>query len=432
MRTQPSIRAERHGKPPRESASLSTHPSMGRFARLGGIAALLLALVAGGVTGAAFADPAAPAPSADLYPSYNTSPIAADMSGMGADAKAIAAQIRVGWNVGNTLEAVGGETAWGNPKVNAKLIRLVKQSGFNAIRLPTAWDQYADPSTGKISATWLKRVKEIVQDCVDNDVYVILNIHWDGGWLENNVTAAKQVAVNARQKAYWEQIATYLRDIDQHLLFASANEPNVEDAGQMAVLMSYHQTFVDTVRATGGRNAYRVLVVQGPSTDIDKTAKLMSSMPTDKVAGRMMAEVHFYSPYNFALMSKDEDWGKQFYYWGAPNHSATDPAHNPVFGEEAMIDTEFASLKRQFIDKGIPVVLGEFAAMRRTNLTGEALKLHLASRNYYHHYIVQRAIANGVVPFYWDVGAQSADSGGIFDRNTNTVRDQAALDSLMK
>jgi len=197
------------------------------------------------------------------------------------------------------------------------------------------------------------------------------------------------------------------------------------------VLMSYHQTFVDTVRATGGKNAYRVLVVQGPQTNIDKTANLMSTLPVDKVANRLMAEVHFYDPFNFVMMTKDETWGYQAYYWGAPNHSTTDPNHNAAWGEEAYVDSQFASMKKTFVDKGIPVLIGEFAAQRRTNLTGDALALHLKSRNYYHNYVVKSAVANGLLPFFWDVGAPDDQSGSIFDRRTYQVRGQATLDALM-
>ncbi|WP_200958412.1 glycoside hydrolase family 5 protein [Massilia sp. Root335] len=387
--------------------------------------------IAAPVQATAPATAATPAPTASPYPSYNTSPVPPDTTGMSHNARQIAASIRIGWNVGNTMEATGGETAWGNPQVSNALIQAVKKAGFNAIRLPVSWDQYADQKTGRISAAWLARVKQVVQYCVDNDMYVLVNIHWDGGWLEKNVTPDKKDAVNAKQKAYWEQIATALRGFDEHVMFASANEPDAKDATAMAVLMSYHQTFVDAVRATGGRNAYRVLVVQGPQTNIDLTVKLMPTLPADKVPGRMMAEIHFYDPFNFVLMDKDATWGYQAYYWGAPNHSTTDTIRNPTWGEEAYVDAQFASLKTQFVGKGIPVLLGEFAAMRRTNLTGAALALHLKSRNYYHTYVVRKAVANGVVPFFWDVGAPDDRSGGIFDRTTNLVRGQQTLDALM-
>lgn len=249
----------------------------------------------------------------NLYPSYNTNPIAADATGMSSTAVQLAAKIKLGWNMGNSLEAIGGETAWGNPKATKAWIDLVKASGFNAIRIPCSFDQYlANSTTAKIKEEWLARVKEVVHYAIDNDMYVIVNIHWDGGWLENNCTEAAKSATNAKQKAYWEQIATYLRGFDEHLIFASANEPKVANATEMAVLTTYHQTFIDAVRATGGKNAYRTLVVQGPDTDIEKTNKLMLTLPTDKVANRMMMEVHYYTPYQFTLMDKDADWGKCF------------------------------------------------------------------------------------------------------------------------
>ncbi len=362
-----------------------------------------------------------------LYPIYNTTPIAPDMTGVGSTATQIASKIKLGFNIGNTLEATGGksETFWGNPKISKEFVKFVKDSGFTAIRLPASWDQYSNQTTAEIESAWLNRVKEVVQYCVDNDIYVIVNIHWDGGWLENNVTPEKQIANNAKQKAFWEQIATQLRDFDERVIFASANEPNVENAAQMSVLLSYHQTFIDTVRSTGGKNSYRTLIVQGPSTDVEKTNKLMTQMPTDSASNRMMAEVHYYTPWNFAGMTKDESWGNQFFYWGKDFHSTTDTAHNPTWGEEGTVDFMFKLMKTQFVDKGIPVILGEFGAVARTTLTGDALKLHLDSRAYYFKYITKQSIANGLLPFFWDTGS-------LLDRKNNVVLDQQVLDALIQ
>lgn len=370
----------------------------------------------------------------DLYPSYNISPAKPDSIGMSSSAAQLAAKIKLGWNIGNTMEAMGSETAWGNPRVSKELIDLVKKSGFNAIRIPCSWNQYlANPSTAKIKADWLKRVKDVVQYCVEKDMYVLLNIHWDGGWLENNCTVAKQTENNAKQKALWEQIATQFRDFDEHLIFAGANEPNVENAEQMAVLNSYHQTFIDAVRSTGGKNSYRVLVVQGPSTDIEKTNKLMSSLPVDKIPNRMMVEVHYYTPWNFCGMTKDESWGKMFYYWGKPNHSLTDTERNPTWGEEETVDANFKLMKTQFVDKGIPVILGEFGATPRRNLSGDALTRNMESRAYYLKYVTKQALANGMLPFYWDSGGHDTETGsGIFNRFGNKVADKQVLDALIQ
>ncbi|MDQ8183423.1 glycoside hydrolase family 5 protein [Pelagicoccus sp. SDUM812005] len=374
------------------------------------------------------------------YPNYNTSPQPADSSGMENLAPQIASKIQAGWNLGNTLEAVWwdgatpdpatGETIWGNPIVTKELIQLVKASGFQAIRLPCSWDQYSHPETAAIDPAWLERVETVVQHCIDADLYVLLNIHWDGGWLERNVTPEKQDANNHKQRAFWEQIATRFRDFDQRLLFASANEPHVETASQMAVLDSYHQTFVDAVRATGGRNAYRVLVVQGPLTDIERTEELMDTLPVDTVPNRLMVEVHYYTPYNFALMTEDESWGKQSYYWGANYHSTTDPSRNATWGEEALLDDFFGRMKSKFVDQGIPVILGEFAAIRRSHLTGDDLALHLASRAYYHDYLAEKANQLGLIPFYWDTGTLGNHGSGIFDRSAHTVFDTQLLEAL--
>lgn len=345
----------------------------------------------------------------------------------------MAYRINLGWNIGNTLEAIGGETAWGNPMISNELIQLVKQSGFDSVRIPAAWDQYADQASAQIDSAWLDRIAEVIQLCLDNDMTVMLNIHWDGGWLENNVTTSMQEQNNAKQKAFWQQIATRYRNFDERLMFAGTNEPNVDNAEQMAVLNTYHQTFVNAVRETGGKNAYRILVVQGPSTDIEKTNSLMSQMPVDTVQNRMMAEVHFYTPYQFTLMTEDADWGNQFYYWGAGNHSTTDTAHNPTWGEEDSINQLFGLMKTQFVDNGIPVVLGEYAAMRRTDqLSGADLDLHLQSRAYWHKYVTQQALANGLLPYYWDMGGLGGGSSGIFDRSNNTVFDTATLDALLE
>ncbi|WP_142683485.1 cellulase family glycosylhydrolase [Chitinophaga polysaccharea] len=364
--------------------------------------------------------------SGSLYPGYNISPAPADASGMGSNAVQLAAKFKLGWNIGNTLEAIGGETAWGNPLISESYIQAVKQQGFNAIRLPCAWNQYSDKATAKIQDDWLNRVKQVVQYCVNNDMYVLLNIHWDGGWLENNISKAKQDSVNAKQKAFWEQIATKMRDFDEHLMFGSANEPAVETQEQMDVLASYHQTFVNAVRSTGGRNSYRVLVVQGPSTNIEKSNDWMNTLPADKVKDRMMVEVHYYSPPQFCiLMDGDASWGKMFYYWGAGHHSTIEPERNATWGEESEVDKSMSLMKTKFTGKQIPVILGEYGTYRRGNsrYVPKDLATHNDAVDYWLTYVTRQAIANGMKPFYWD-------TGGALDRRNNTVLDQRTMNAL--
>jgi endoglucanase len=365
---------------------------------------------------------------ATMYPSYNISPKAPDATGMSSTAVQLAAKFQLGWNIGNTLESPGGESGWGNPSITEDYIKFVKQQGFTAIRLPTAWNWHhlSNEATAQIDANWLNRVKEIVGYCVNNDMYVLLNIHWDGGWLENNITKAKQDSVNAKQKALWEQIATAMRDFDEHLMFASANEPNADDAEETEVLASYHQTFINAVRSTGGRNSYRVLVLQGPSTSATLTSDLMSTLPKDPAANRLMVEVHNYTPSQFCFLNEDVSWGKMVYYWGKGNHSTIEPDRNPTYGEEDAHIADFNKLKEKFVDKGIPVIMGEYGAYRRGGSANvpKDLALHNASVDYWITFVTREALARGIKPFWWD-------TGGALDRQNNTVKDQRTIDALI-
>jgi endoglucanase len=339
-------------------------------------------------------------------------------------AQTVASQMKVGWNLGNTLEAICSETAWGGATTTQQFINTVKASGFNTIRLPIAWDCHA--TNGVIDPAWIARVKTVVDYCINQNLYVIINIHWDNGWLENNVTTAAQASVNAKQQNYWTQIANYFKNYNERLLFAGANEPNVEDATGMSVLLSYHQTFINAVRATGGNNSSRTLIIQGPSTDIEKTNTLMNTMPTDQIANRLMVEVHYYSPYQFTLMSQDESWGNMFYYWGNGYHSTTDASRNATWGEESYVESVFGLMKTKFIDKGIPVIIGEFAANKRSLSAPSDQALHVASRLYFYRYVVSSARNKGIIPICWDINMQ------MYNRSTNAVLDQAVIDAIMQ
>ena len=361
-----------------------------------------------------------------LYPNYNLSPRAPDSTGM-STAQQLAGEFKLGWNIGNTLEATGGETSWGNPLITGSYVKSVKQLGFTAIRLPCAWDLHVDnKATAHIDQNWMNRVKDVVGYCINNDMYVLLNIHWDGGWLENNISKAKQDSVSAKQKAFWEQIATAMRDFDEHLMFASANEPAANNGEQMEVLAQYHQTFVNAVRATGGRNSHRVLVLQGPSTNIGFTFDLMNTLPKDPVANRLMVEVHNYTPAQFCFLNEDASWGKMFYYWGNGHHSTIEPDRNATWGEENDHIADFNKMKVKFVDKGIPVLMGEYGAYRRDGSAHvpKDLATHEASVDYWITFVTKEALAHGIKPFWWD-------TGGALDRRNNTVKDQRTIDAIM-
>ena len=319
----------------------------------------------------------------------------------------MAHQMGAGWNLGNSLEATGGETAWGNPPATRALFDAVRAAGFRTVRIPLAWKQYGD-ADDRIGAAWMARVTRVVDDARAAGLVVIINIHWDGGWIQP--TVARQAAVNARLATFWTQIANNFKGYDDQLLFAGTNEVMVEGdykpptAEVAAVQNGFNQVFVDAVRATGGNNATRFLVVQGFNTNIDIT-EATARLPADTARDRLMMEVHYYDPYDFTLNAASGIW-----QWGA---TATDPKATEPWADEAHVDAQFEKMKTRFVDRGVPVILGEFAAISRTERPGaEAYRIR------WNRYVARSAATHGAVPVYWDPGSTGNHSSGLFDRKT--------------
>lgn len=351
--------------------------------------------------------------------------------GMESDAKTLASKMYAGINIGNTLEVPNGQNWGNNATVSEAYIKGLKTLGFNAVRIPCAWSSHADATTYEIDAEWLNKVADAVNLCLINDMYAIVNIHWDGGWLEDNIISGYSEAINTKQKTLWTQIATKFKDYDEHLLFAGCNEPGMNETSSNDALMTvtakqtimkYEQTFVDAVRATGGNNATRCLIVQIPATRI--SAGLSDfSMPTDVVSGRLMVEAHFYDPYQFCLMEEDANWGKVFWYWGTANH-VNGSEHNATSGsEENYVQEQFQKMKETFVDAGYPVIIGEYSAMKRT--VSENQEKHNASRAYWNEVVTREAKSHGIVPFYWE-------TNGDINRSTGEAKEKYAIDGIMK
>ena len=262
-----------------------------------------------------------------------------------------------GMNVGNELEL-----NWGPP--NVALFYSAVQNGFNAVRIPCAWDM-AGATTNisggvtnyLISPAYMAQVKQTVDAAIAAGMYVMINDHWDDGWLENNIGTTVDPIINAKMKAYWTQIATTFAGYDNHLLFAAANEPNVNNTAEEVTLMYYYQTFVNAVRGAGGNNTNRWLVIQSVS---DPT--WMNALPTDTVSNRLMVEYHDYTPSLFTIIHSDQSWGNAIYFWGPAYHYSGDPTRNATWGEEYSVDSGFQQLADLYVSKGIPVMIGEFGA----------------------------------------------------------------------
>ena len=294
-----------------------------------------------------------------------------------------------GFNLGNSLEA-----NWGMAVPGPAVYTSAANAGFNAVRIPCMWDTKADPVTHKIDPAYMATVKEAVDRSLAAGMHVVINDHWDGGWMENNIGSSVDSVINAKMQSYWTQIATTFAGYDNRLLFAAANEPNVHSPAEMVTLMAYYQTFVNAVRAVGGKNTNRWLVLQGGG---DASWLKVSTLPTDPTSGRLMVEYHNYTPSNFTISHTDPG---AIYYWGPAYHYAQDAIHNATWGEEGTIDSGFQRLKEQYVDKGIPVMVGEFQAAG-ASLKGDPGAYNNASTLYWNKYLVDSALGHGLSPFYW-------------------------------
>lgn len=326
----------------------------------------------------------------------------------------LTSDIKIGWNLGNTLDSTGGtgllqETSWGNPATTPELIQAVKDAGFNAVRIPVTWEKQMDESF-TINADFMARTMEVVNYAYDLGMYVIINMHheeWYQPYAEN------EQAIAERLKTCWAQIAATFKDYDERLIFEGMNEPRWKNTANewnggndegRTVVNHLNQAFVEAVRASGGNNEYRFLMVCPYAANSTEPALSALEIPDDE---RVIVSVHAYIPYSFALaMPGTERWDKT-----RPNSTRD-------------IDTLAEVLDRLFISKGQAVIIGECGAMNRNN---EEYRAQWAE------YYFSKFKALGIPCFWWDNGAfTSGETFGIFDRRTNEAKFPELLAGMMR
>ena len=363
-----------------------------------------------------------------------------------ADTEAILEDMGLGWNLGNSLDATGGsgldtETSWSNPKTTQALIDKVKSLGFNTVRVPVSWGKHVSGDNYTIDSAWLARVKEVVDYCYKNDMYVILNIHHD----TKSSASASGAGYYPRSSAYsssekfvtsvWSQAAEYFKDYDYHLIFETLNEPRLIGTGYewwfnkwsipsevkdaIDCINRLNQKAVDTIRNTGSNNKGRLIMCPGYDASIDGATVSGFKLPTD-ISGnknRIAVSVHAYSPYNFAM---NVGSGSTSTYTSSIKSELRDL---------------FNTLKSNFRDKGIPVVIGEFGSTDKNN-TAERVKW---ATDY-----TALAKKNNIPCVLWDNNAFAVYNGssivlnseyhGYINRKNNTVTSPAkdVIEALMK
>ena len=356
----------------------------------------------------------------------NPEPAPAETKG---DSVQFSQNLMPGWNLGNQLESnsdgTPSETTWGNPVITEKLIKQVKAQGFKSIRIPVSYlSKIGAGPNYTIDSKWLDRVQEVVDMCINNGLYAIINIHGDGyysvkgGWLLCGESASEQKTIKAKYEKVWEQIAKRFKNYDDHLVFESMNEeydgtynnPNPEYYNN---INAYNQIFVDTVRKAGGKNNNRYLLIPGWNTDINFTtgdcdtytmeAKFV--IPNDS---RIMISVHYYTPWEFC----GEEGYDTFYKWGDSVKKFVKRRQS-----ETLVNRQFDKLYNAFIKNGYGVVIGEYGSIDRTHKD----KSNTTYRAYFAEYVNYAAHQRNIVTVYWDNGYNGKHGFGLFDRTKCTV-----------
>ncbi len=354
------------------------------------------------------------------------------------DQTAITAAMGMGWNLGNQLEAnsngVPSETAWGNPVIKEELLKAVKDAGFSTVRIPVSYlSMIGEGPDYKIDEAWLNRVQEVVDYAINNDLYVVMNIHGDGyysvngGWIL--CVDENQDEIKAKFKAVWTQIADRFKDYDEHLIFESMNEVfdgtygNPNPTGYENI-NAYNQIFVDAVRETGSNNTKRWLLVPGWNTNIQHTTGASFVIPQDTKCEsdgkRVMISVHYYDPYNFTL---DENMSTATTQWG---QYATENFDN--WGQQDYVDSQMKKLSDTFTSQGYPVIIGEMGVQNKSHVYDK----HNEFRRYWNEYVVKAAKANGCIPVYWDNGWNGEKGFGLFDRVNCEVTQPEIIEGIMR
>ncbi len=324
----------------------------------------------------------------------------------------LVSNLKIGWNLGNTLDANGGnglssETSWGAPVTTQEMIDEVLAQGFNVIRIPITWDGHFEEEGPDytIDKEWLDRVQEVVDYAYNRGAYVIINMHHEEWHFPSEENKEKASAI---LRALWTQIANRFQDYNEHLIFEGLNEPrkkgtewewNGGDKEGQTVVNHFMQVFVDTVRATGGNNELRHLMVCPYAASSSDTTMRALVLPEDD---KLIVSVHAYTPYDFALnISGTSEWKYSY-----------------------ELEKLMTNIKLVFLNKGIPVIIGEFGALNKNN---EEDQIKWAKA------YLSLASTAGIPCCYWDNNAfyGSGENFGLLKRKDLTWPEQDFLRALL-
>ncbi len=331
-------------------------------------------------------------------------------------------EMKIGWNLGNTLDVCNAdrdgdgkldesseavdETLWGNVKTTKKLFDNLKKDGINAVRIPITWrDHVSGAPEYTIDSEWMDRVEEIVRYAYEDGMYVIINIHHDGGgdpefgaWIRSASEDGKKDTVIQEYKAIWEQIAARFQNYSDYLIFESMNEVGFDDldsSDAYDLLNEFNQIFVNTIRKTGGNNPERHLLIAGYWTDIEATCNNLYKMPTDTVSNKEILSVHYYTPWQFCTTNQQKTWGTK--------------------DDLALMHDKIDMVYNTYVKNGVPVLIGEYGFGANEK----------ASCLYFTENLVKYCHEHDIPTFLWD-------NGEMYDRTNMKWKISGLIEAIQR
>lgn len=351
-------------------------------------------------------EPASNLPS-DAPESYNSASINPEDGDFTISAKDFVALMDAGWNLGNTLDAnsngvtgLSTETSWQQPITTQAMITALKNSGIKTLRIPVTWHNHVDDAF-TIDDEWMDRVKEVVDYAVNEDLYVIINIHHDNEKDAYFPDSAHYDRSYEFVKRIWTQVALIFRNYDEHLIFELLNEPRLtgttnewnwddndsKKIDSAEVIGNLEQVALDEIRATGSNNSERYIMITPYVASPWAALSSYFVIPEDTVSDKLILSVHAYTPYSFAMQD--------------PGDSTFNSSH------EKDIDSFMDALNNNFVvDRGIPVIIGEYGATNKNNLS---------DRVAWFSYYCNKAASYGMSTILWDNGNYVIPASGSYN-----------------
>ena len=337
----------------------------------------------------------------------------------------------IGWNLGNSFDCFSTFekmktpdqqiTLWGNVVPTKKMVISIKKYGFKTIRFPVTWFHFMD-NDNQVDVNWMSRVKEVVKWIIKEKMYCILNLQHDGvkgNWLSEGIGAKNKYI------ALWTQIANEFKNFNEYLIFESMNEVEYKIGNEtdFMTLLELTQAFVDTVRNTGGKNIDRLLLISGMNANLELTCSSDYKLPIDPFK-KLAVSIHYYIPTDFTVEEDDNPWSwtdeSGVYHETIPQTKwGTETHYKDMFND-------FETMKKSFLDKGIPIILGETGVLTEQKKSPESIREYLFAE------FSMSSSYEGIMTCLWDTSNKNAGDMNYYDKEHDRWFDDQIKENFIK